>query len=186
MCGVRRALAHGMQARGFTLIEVLVAMGVLSAATLGGVYLIAFATRAMHVARMQSVTVLAASARLDELRNLRFEFDENGARVTDISTNLAVDPQGPGGTGLTSRSATLDANVTGFVDYLDASGAWVGDGPTPPPTAAFVRRWAIDSPESPDLLVLQVLVSPVTHGPGNIRYAAGGARLVTVRARVRR
>lgn len=175
-----------MQMRGFTLVEVVVAMGLLVTAAVGGVYLLAFGTRAMHMARLQGAGALAASARLDELRSLRFEFDQNGQRVTDVSTRIDSDQPRPGGSGLTpGGAAALDTNVSGFVDYLDSSGAWVGSGPAPPPDAVFVRRWAIDSP-APDLLVLQVLVRPVAGDLPDVRRAAGEVRFVTVRARVRR
>jgi len=176
-----------MRTRGFTLVEVLVAMAVLSAATLGGVHLMAFATRGMHVARMQGIAALAASSRLDQLRSLQFEFDPAGQRLTDVATDLTVDPPGPGGSGLTSSgSGSLDTNVSGFVDYLDDAGRWVGSGPTPPRAAVFVRRWAIESPGPPDLLVLQVLVRPLANGPLAGRRQPGDARMVTARARVRR
>ena len=176
-----------MQTRGFTLVEVLVAMAVLSAATLGGVHLLAFATRAMHVARMQGTAALAASARLDQLRSLRFEFDQNGVRVTDLSTDLTVDPPVPGGNGLMpGGSVTLDDNVSGFVDYLDAAGARVGNGPAAPRAAVFVRRWAIEAPVHPDMLVLQVLVRPIASGPAVGRRHPGDARLFTARVRVQR
>lgn len=175
-----------MQRRGFTLVEVLVAMAVLSAATLGGVHLMAFATRGMHVARMQGIATLAASSRLDQLRSLRFEFDHAGQRLTDVVTDLTVDPPVPGGNGLTaSGPGSLDANVSGLVDYLDGAGRWVGTGPTPPRAAVFVRRWAIESPGSPDLLVLQVLVRPLANGALAGRRQPGDARVLTLRARVR-
>lgn len=174
-----------MQARGFTLVEVLVAMALLLTATAGSVHLLAFAIRGMHVARMQGVGVLAASARLDELRSLRFEFDADGQRLTDMSTNLAAHPPSGGGTGLApGGAATLDVSVRGFVDYLDASGAWVGEGPARPAAAAFVRRWAIEAPEGPDLLLLHVAVRPIVNDAGTGGPAAGDARLVTMRARV--
>lgn len=169
-----------MQTRGFTLVEVVVAMAVLTTASIGGAHLLAFGTRAMHVARLQGTCALAAAARLDELRSLRFEFDAEGQRLTDVSTNLAVSPPDARGGGLTPGGAPgLDGNIGGFVDFLDASGAWVGTGPVPPPNAAFVRRWVIDPAGSPDLLVLQVLVRPVVGSPGEARYA-------TVLARVQR
>ena len=176
-----------MRIRGFTLVEVLVAMAVLSSATLGGVHLMAHATRAMHVARLQGTAALAASSRLDQLRSLRFEFDQDGQRVTDVSTDVTVDPPAPGGNGLAPGGpASLDANVGGFVDFLDAAGAWVGNGPAAPRTAVFVRRWAIEAPAGPDLLVLQVLVRPLANGPGAGRRQPGDARLVTARVRVQR
>lgn len=176
-----------MQMRGFTLVEVLVAMAVLSAATLGGAHLMAFATRGMLVARMQGTAAVAASARLDQLRSLRFEFDRDGHPVTDTSTDLTVDPPAPGGNGLAPGGpSTLDGNVTGFVDYLDAAGVWVGNGASPPRGAVFVRRWAIEGPGHPDVIVLQVLVRPVANGPGGGRRQPGDARLFTARARVQR
>lgn len=176
-----------MQTRGFTLVEVLVAMAVLSAATLGGVHLLAFATRGMHVARIQGTAALAASSRLDQLRSLQFEFDQTGQRLTDVVTDLTVDPPAPGGGGLTpSGAGSLDANVSGFVDYLDEAGRWVGNGPTPPRAAVFVRRWAVESPGPPDLLVLQVLVRPLANALLGGRRQPGDARMATARARVRR
>ena len=180
-------LVPRMQIRGFTLVEVLVAMGVLLTATLGGVHLVAFATRAMHVARMQSTTALAAATRLDELRSLRFEFDAAGQRVTDTSTDLTVDPPVPGGGGLSpSGAGTLDDNVSGFVDYLDVSGMWVGNGVAPPATAVFVRRWAVEASLDPDVLILQVLVRPIANGGMHGRRQQSDARFVTQRVRVRR
>lgn len=173
-----------MQTRGFTLVEVLIAMGVLLTAALGGVSLVALSTRAMHVARIQGVTVLAASARLDELRGLQFEFDEAGRRVTDLSTNIAVDPPGPGGGGLTPGGNT-DRDVSGFVDYLDATGQWVGTGPAVPRSAVYIRRWAIDAWDGADLVVLRVVVGPVGHAD-DLSGAPGGTRLATALARVRR
>src|SRR5215207_5913604 len=99
-----------MQKQGFTLVEVLVAMAVLASATLGGVHLMAFATRGMHVARMQGTAALAAASRLDQLRSLQFEFDADDQRVTDLSTDLTLDPAAPGGQGLAAGGpASLDA-----------------------------------------------------------------------------
>jgi prepilin-type N-terminal cleavage/methylation domain-containing protein len=176
-----------MQARGFTLVEVLVAMAVLLTATAGSVHLLIFATRAMHGARAQGISVFAASARLDELHSLRFEFSEDGQRLTDVTTNLAVTPADDGGSGLAPGGAPrLDVNVSGFVDYLDGSGAWLGGGPARPPAAAFVRRWAIEAPDGPDLLVLHVTVRPIANDAARGGRGVGDTRLVTFRARVQR
>lgn len=176
-----------MHTRGFTLVEVLVAVALLSAATLGGVHLMAFATRGMHVARMQGVAALAASSRLDQLRSLRFEFDPAGLRLTDLVTDLSVDPPAPGGSGLTPGApGALDANVSRSFDYLDEAGRWIGNGATPPRGAMFVRRWSIESPAGPDLLVLQVLVRPLANGSFAGRRQPGDARMFTARVRVRR
>ena len=176
-----------MQQRGFTLVEVLVAMGVLSAAALGTAQVVAVATRAMHFARVQQATASAASTRLDQLRALDFAFGPDGLRITDVVTDLSVDPPASGGGGLTPGGpATLQANTPGFVDYLDASGRWVGAGAEPPSSAVFVRRWAVESTGSLDLLILQVVVRPVSEGAAGAGAGPGTARLATAIARVQR
>lgn len=174
-----------MAARGFTLVEVLVALAVLAVAALGCAHLIAVATRAMQVARLQGVTATAAASRMEELRHLAFAFDAAGARITDTSTDLSHEFPSSGGTGLTPGDGTLDHSVSGYVDYLDASGLWVGRGVQPPAEAVLVRRWAIDAPTGADLLVLQVLVRPLVSDGGNVHRGVGEARLLSARARVR-
>ena len=178
-----------MHERGFTLIEVLVAMALLTVAALGGLQLVIVATEMMRDARTQSLAANVAASRLEQLRGLRFEYDGAGVRVTDTSTDLSRDPPVPGGTGLRpSGAATLDANVAGYVDFLDSRGRWVGNGPAVPPGAAVVRRWAVEAVDaSGDLLALQVLARPVTGGRvGAGARVAGEARFVTLRARVLR
>lgn len=178
-----------MQERGFTLMEVLVALAVLCVAALGGIQLVAVATEMMARARVQSIATSLAAARLEQLRGLQFEFDAAGLRVTDVSMNLGEDPAVPGGPGLSvSGAASLDANVSGYVDFLDRRGAWIGTGATAPAGTAFVRRWSIDTVGATgDLLAFQVLVRPVASGAasGSARVA-GEVRLVTLRARLRR
>jgi hypothetical protein len=38
---------------------------------------------------------------------------------------------------------SLDRRIDGCVDYLDASGRWIGSGTTVPTQAVYLRRWAI-------------------------------------------
>jgi prepilin-type N-terminal cleavage/methylation domain-containing protein len=182
-------IRHGMGARGFTLMEVLVALGILCVAALGGIQLVAVATETMARARVQATAASLAAARLEQLRALRFEFDATGLRVTDQSTNVAEDPPVPGGPGLAvSGGSTLETSVSGYVDYLDRNGRWLGAGTRAPSQTAFVRRWAIEAVDaSGDLLALQVLVRPVASGePSGNDRAAGEVRLVTLRARLLR
>ncbi|HJR61995.1 MAG TPA: hypothetical protein VJ813_21490 [Vicinamibacterales bacterium] len=149
----------------------------------------ATATEMMARARRQALAASLASARMEQLRSLRFEFDESGGRLTDTATDLTIDPAGSGGPGLSpSGAGALDANLSGFVDYLDGRGSWVGAGPAAPPGAAFVRRWSVEPADAgSDLLVLQVLVRPVVAGSaGAVGRLDGGARYVTLRARTRR
>ena len=74
-------------------------------------------------------------------------------------------PVPAGGVGLqASPDFSLFTSSTGYVDYLDAFGAWVGTGTTPPPNAIYVRRWSIDPlPTNPNnTLVFQVLVGRIS------------------------
>jgi prepilin-type N-terminal cleavage/methylation domain-containing protein len=178
-----------MQSKGFTLLEVVVAMGLLCVAALGGIQLVAVATQMIGNARVQSVASALASARMEQLRALRFEFDAGGLRVADVTTDLARDPPAGGGRGLSpSGAAALEGNVSGFVDFLDGNGTWLGPGASPPTGAVFLRRWSIDPlGASADLLVLQVLVRPLSSGsPAGAARTAGEVRLVTLRARTLR
>jgi hypothetical protein len=67
------------------------------------------------------------------------------------------------------------------VDYLDAYGAWVGTGSSPPAGALYVRRWSVEPlPTNPNnTLVFQVLVGRIAPvGP-----VTGLARQVTLKTR---
>lgn len=150
--------------RGFSLIEVVVSMGLLTAVSLGVAQLFAASTSANRVARGQTSTTALAAQKMEQIRSLSWGFDlqGQGLPVSDITTNLSVYPHRNDGTGLNPTPAnTLEENVPGYVDYLDARGNWVGTGLTPPATAVFVRRWAIvPLPTNPNnTLVLRVLVS---------------------------
>ena len=176
-----------MQERGFSLIEVLVAMSVLCVAALGAMQFVAVATGMMSRARTQSLAATLASARMEQLRALRFEFDAGGERVTDLATNLSTDPPAPGGGGLApSGSMSLDVNVGGFFDFLDGHGRWLSGGGSAPSGTAFVRRWSVEPADAGgDLLVLQVLVRPAAAaGVGAARRVEGEVRYTTLRARV--
>ena len=188
------AQARFSSSKGFSLVEVLISMGLLTAVSLGVAQLFALSTRANLVAKGQTSTTTMAEQKMEQLRALTWGFDADGQGlpVSDTSTNLAVDPPAPTGAGLNpSPVDSLEENVTGYVDYLDAAGAHLGTGMTPPAGAAFIRRWSIQPlPTNPNnTLVLQVLVTPVANeasrvvSVGDRRRMAGDALLVTVKTR---
>jgi prepilin-type N-terminal cleavage/methylation domain-containing protein len=170
-----------MRIRGFTLVEVLIAMAVVLVSALAAIQLVTLALDTMARARRQSQATLAAAARMEQLRLLRFEYDAAGLRVTDTTTDLASDPPAGGGPGLTpSPPLALAANLPGSVDYLDADGVVVGAGAAVPPRAVFVRRWSVEPIDaSGDALAIQVVVQSIAEG------SRSEARLVSIRARVR-
>ena len=154
--------------RGFTLVEVVIAIGLLTMVSLGVAQLFAASTRANLSARSSTSTTTMAEQKMEQIRSLTWGFDltGQGLPVSDTTTNLAVYPMTSNGTGLNPSPANaLDQNVTGFFDYVDAAGVWVGTGSTMPGTAAYLRRWSISPlPTNPNnTLVIQVLVTPLAN-----------------------
>jgi prepilin-type N-terminal cleavage/methylation domain-containing protein len=180
--------------RGFSLVEVLVAMGLLTVVSLGVAQLFALSTRANLIAKGATSTTAMAEQKLEQLRGLKWGFDIAGQGLpdSDTTTNLTVTPPTHDGSGLNpSPSDSLEQNTTGFVDFLDGGGSWVGTGSTPPESAVYIRRWSIQPlPTNPNnTLVIQVLVTPVTSEQARVQSQftrtrmAGDALLVTVRTR---
>lgn len=194
MAQARSASSNGPSAAGFSLVEVLISMAILTAVSLGVAQLFAVSSRANLIARGQTSTTAMAEQKLEQLRALTWGFDADGQGlpVSDTTTNLSVDPPAATGGGLNpSPVNSLEANTAGYVDFLDAHGTYVGTGSTPPGSAAFIRRWSIRPlPTNPNnTLVLQVLVTPVanegsrTGGPGPRQRMPGDALLVSVKTR---
>jgi prepilin-type N-terminal cleavage/methylation domain-containing protein len=180
--------------RGFSLIEVVMAMGLLTVVSLGVAQVLALTTRANLMARGATSTTSMAQQKLEALRSLTWGFDLQGQGLpfSDTTTNLTVSPPAHNGSGLNpSPSDSLEQNTSGFVDFLDANGAWVGTGTTPPRSAVYIRRWSIvPLPTNPNnTLVVTVLVTPVASEMARTTSAftrtrmAGDAMLITVRTR---
>jgi len=179
---------------GFSLIEVVIAMGLLTVVSLGVAQVLALSTRSNLMARGATSTTSMAQQKLEELRGLTWGFDlqGQGLPLSDTTTNLSVFPPAHNGSGLNPSPAdSLEQNTPGFVDFLDANGAWVGTGSTPPGSAVYIRRWSIvPLPTNPNnTLVVTVLVTPVASEMARVTSAftrtrmAGDAMLITVRTR---
>lgn len=169
--------------RGFSLIEVIISMALLTIVSLGVAQVFAMTQRVNLVARGQTSTTDLAEQKLEQLRALTWGFDlqGQGLPLTDTTTNLAVYPSTATGTGLNPSPAdALEQNTPGYVDFLDANGTWVGTGTTPPGTAMYVRRWSIlPLPTNPNnTLVLQVLVTPVASEATRVATASTRSRML--------
>jgi len=150
-----------MQDRGFTLVEVLVALSILIVAALATAQMMSAAALAINATRTHTITAGLAAQRMEQLLAVEW-------------TSLVPTPPN-----------ALDENVAGCVEFLDRDGRVVGTGVTPTGEAAFVRRWAIAAPaEAPDARVLSVLVRALASDLAGARGHPGEARLLTVRARV--
>jgi prepilin-type N-terminal cleavage/methylation domain-containing protein len=180
--------------RGFSLIEVMIAMGLLTTVSLGVAQVFAMSTRVNLVARGQTSATALAEQKLEQLRGLTWGFDLEGLGLplTDTTTNLAMAPPTSTGFGLNpSPTDSLEQNTAGYVDYLDLNGTWVGTGATPPGNATYIRRWSIQPlPTNPNnTIVLQVMVTPVASEATRVvtadprKRALTDALLVTVKTR---
>ena len=171
-----RSAKFSSSERGFTLAEVAVATGMLAAVSLGVAQMFALSTAKNLAAKQQVSATALATQKMEQLRGLTFAYDTEGLGlpVTDTTTNLALCTPDASGTGLNPSPTqklvggsymsldTIEENTAGYVDYLDAHGACVGTGTTPPAGAMFTRRWAIRPlPTNPNnTLILVVLVTP--------------------------
>jgi type II secretory pathway pseudopilin PulG len=176
---------------GFSIIEVLVATGLLATALVALAQLFAIATATNQAARNSTLTMMLAEQKIEQLRALQYTFDRVGLPVQDTATDLAVyPPAAAGGKGLSPHTDnTLQANTDGYVDYLDPWGRTLGGGTVIPDNTAFIRRWSIEPlPTNPNnVIILQVLVTRQRdRGTGNAGSVSRGpqeARLVTIKSR---
>jgi type II secretory pathway pseudopilin PulG len=163
---VRQPASRASGEAGFSLVEVLVAAVVLMVGLIAVAQMFVASTHQNMEARRVTTTAVLAQQKIEQLRALAWGFDEFGLPVSDFSSNIAVTPPtSSGGVGLqASPDYSLFTSVSGYVDYLDAYGSWVGTGATPPANAIYVRRWSIDPlPTNPNnTLVFQVLVGRIS------------------------
>jgi prepilin-type N-terminal cleavage/methylation domain-containing protein len=135
--------------RGFSLVEVLFALVVLSVAVSGLAHLLTVAAYTNARARATTYAAVLAQQKMEQLRGLAYGFDPGGGAVTDVDTDITAQPELPGGgAGLqSSPPGTLAANTVGYVDYVDASGASLGGAAAvPPPGTTYIRRWSVEAP----------------------------------------
>ena len=144
---------------GFSLLEVLVAGGILAAAVVAGAHQLVLTARVNLGARRVSEASLLAARKLEELR---------------AAGELSQSPPG-----------ALQENTAGFVDWVDMVGNVLDGASLPPGAAIYTRRWSIEPlPEKPaDTLVLQVLVTPFRNRRDGSDRLPEEARVVAVMTR---
>lgn len=174
-------------ARGTSLFEAVVASMIVITTITGIVQLLLWSRRAVWSAGASSVSAVLAAQKLEQLRALAWQLDARGAPVTDLSTDVAVDPPASGGLGLqASPPGTLTSSTSGYVDYVDAQGRVLGTGLQPPAATAYVRRWSI-LPYAPDplhTLTLHVVVLPAADAGGRgVSRSPRIVHLTTIRTR---
>lgn len=183
-----RLLHYTSDVRGFALLEVVLTSAILTTIAAGACGVLALTIRASHRARVHTMSTMIAARKMEELRSLSWTHISTSAPAlsissSDLTTDLSNDPPTDDGPGLLrSPNGTLTSNVDGYVDYLDATGRWVGRGSSVPAGAVYIRRWAVQPQTSdPDnLLVFDVVVG--TRGP-NPSLLADSIHLVSMQAR---
>jgi hypothetical protein len=165
---VRDRIAVMVRPTGTTLVEVLVALALLVALSIGVTQLFGVAVASGRLSFDRTMAVGLAAGKMEELRSLEWRYEAAPSSTlmarTDLWSDLSVQPISAGGPGLAeSPPGTLDASTPPYVDYLDRHGQWVGTGPSPPSGAVYVRRWAIHhwAADPARLVTLQVLVTTV-------------------------
>ena len=147
--------------RGFTLLETLVATGILVTTLAGVAQLFVLGSHLTRQAGASGAALIAAQDRLELLRGQAFTYDSNGLIVTDP----ALEP---------SPESSLAEDVNPYVDWLDADGEPTGNADD----AVLSRRWRITSlgATTPDAIAIEVCV---------VRFGANGADtcLSTIRTR---
>ena len=167
-CGTdlyQRQASSRASERGTTLVETMVAVVILAVGLVGVAQMFVYSTNTNREARRVTMTSILAQQKIEQLRALTWGFDDFGLAISDYSSNVTVTPPtSTGGLGLQpSPAGTLTTSTAGYVDYLDAYGAWLGTGAAPPSGAVYVRRWSVEPlPTNPNnTLVFQVLVERV-------------------------
>lgn len=152
--------------RGFTLVETIVATGILITALAGVAQLLILGVQLTRNANVSGLALVAAQDKLESLRGLPFGYDADG----NEDTARALEP---------SPSSSLSESLTPYVDWVDSSGARLAA----PAGAAFVRRWRIDTVDdaAPKAITIEVCVFRASSGDADIRAAE--ACLSTVRTR---
>jgi prepilin-type N-terminal cleavage/methylation domain-containing protein len=193
------ARSHCSNEAGFSLMEVLIAMGVMAIALVSLAQLFAISTSANHASKTTTFATMLAQQKMEQLRGLTWGFDTIGLPISDVTTDSSVVPQAAGcpaatnagqGTGLSpSAGGTLAGNVAGWVDYLDINGCLLGGGGAIPNRTVYIRRWSVEPlPTNPNnTLILQVLVTRRidrgTADQGNVMRLNEEARVMSIKTR---
>ena len=169
ICTVRRMRTlHDASDTGFTLLETVVATGVLVTALAGLVQLFALTARSTREAGDQTAVLSAAQDKIEVLRSLTFGYGPLGEAITDP--------------GLAPTGGSLGSDTPGFADHLNLSGEVV-DADRHGHGAVWTRRWRMTPVDDfvPEALVIEVCVFAYPAG----RRSPLGAQvcLATVRTR---
>lgn len=143
---------------GFSLIEAVIAAGVLAVALVGLAQLIVISTHVTIAAGALTTSTVMAEQKMEQLRTVAWD-------------HPALEPSPPG---------TLHEDTHGYVEYLDAEGRVLAES-GPPASTVFVRRWSItrvsDASRAIEVIVRRHGLKP------SLDDRMGECRLTSVRSR---
>jgi hypothetical protein len=139
---------------GTTLLEVLIAILILTTGVVSIVRVCSLAIASNLVARQRTVATILAGQKLEQLRTID-------------------------ALGVSAAGGSLAQDDPGFADYIDATGAIVSAA-----HAVYTRRWSIETlpASSPEALVLQVRV--LTRGQADPNILVSKSHVATIRTKV--
>jgi type II secretory pathway pseudopilin PulG len=129
--------------RGVTLVETLVATGVLITALAGVAQLFTLGSQLTRQAGASGAALLAAQDKLESLRGQAYTYGEDGAAATAAALE-------------DSPASSLEENIDPFVDWLDRNGKSLSS----PEDAVWLRRWRVTSLDAgtPEAIAIEVCV----------------------------
>ena len=139
--------------RGYSLLEVLIAVTIVAVGVAALAQLVGFAVHANLRARDTTVAAVLAQQKIEEL-------------LPTTGGDLQASPAG-----------ALVNTVAGYADFADRTGRLLGGGVAPPAGSAYLRRWSIDPLQNSanNTWILQVRVTDLrTHDVASVVAARTG------------
>ncbi len=158
---------HARSDSGFTLIETVIATSLFVTLVGGLAELFVLTARFTSNSNRRGQAVMAAQAKIEDLRARRFGYNAEGDPITDP----VLTPSPPD---------TLHGDIAGYHEGLDANAEVISAGD---PGGVFSRRWAISPFDAlaPDALVIEVCVFRT---PANdVPLTGAEACVATIRSR---
>ena len=118
---------------GFSLIEAIIATGLLATLVVGVGQVFLVSSRAIHVARVRTLAAILAAQKMEQLRSLSWAHAPGGGLLSD-TTNLSASLRpGTDQDSSPAPAGSLDTDMPSYVDYANAA------APGLPPRRRCVR-----------------------------------------------
>lgn len=136
----KRQTARCKREAGISLVETMIALGILLIVSVGILAMTALSiTTTENQGHLAARTAEYAQDKMEQLLSLQFTDTQTDTSVASFIANSSA-----GSPGLTAGgSVTYGSGISGYVDYLDASGNPLGGGTNVPSGWYYVRMWKV-------------------------------------------